>query len=92
MTSFTVVYLSSGSGQLPGRTPLLKKKPDSDHTSRSRHAMTSLMITDIRKSDCDRGFDLVTAIFLSRDGYDASRLKSLDEKSLLVDKKPFILL
>jgi hypothetical protein len=54
--------------------------------------MTSLMITDIRKSDCDRGFDLVTAIFLSRDGYDASRLKSLDEKSLLVDKKPFILL
>ena len=46
--------------------------------------MTSLMITDIRKSYCDRGFDLVTAIFLSRDGYDASRLKSLDEKSLLV--------
>lgn len=46
--------------------------------------MTSLMITDIRKSCCDRGFDLVTAILLSRDGYDASRLKSLDGRSLLV--------
>ncbi len=34
--------------------------------------MTSLMITDIRKSCCDKGFDLVTAIFLSRAGYDAS--------------------
>jgi len=43
--------------------------------------MTSLMITDIRKSCCDKGFDLVTAIFLSRVGYD---LRSLDEKSLLV--------
>jgi hypothetical protein len=43
--------------------------------------MTSLLITDIRKSCCDRGFDLVTAIFLSRVGYD---LRSLDEKSLLV--------
>ena len=46
--------------------------------------MTSLMITDIRKSCCDKGFDLVTAIFLSRAGYDASGLRSLDEKSLLV--------
>ncbi len=46
--------------------------------------MTSLRITDIRKSCCDIGFDLVTAILLSRDGYDASRLKSMDEKSLLV--------
>ena len=46
--------------------------------------MTSLMITDIRKSCCDKGFDLVTAIFLSRAGYDASGLKYLDEKSLLV--------
>jgi len=46
--------------------------------------MTSLMITDIRKSCCDRGFDLVTAIFLSRVGYNASGLRSLDEKSLLV--------
>ncbi len=43
--------------------------------------MTSLLITDIRKSCCDKGFDLVTAIFLSRVGYD---LRSLDEKSLLV--------
>ncbi|MCX6677124.1 MAG: hypothetical protein NTU95_04165 [Methanothrix sp.] len=46
--------------------------------------MTSLMITDIRKSCFDKGFDLVTAIFLSRDGYDSSRLRSLDERSLLV--------
>jgi len=46
--------------------------------------MTSLLITDIRKSCCDRGFDLVTAIFLSRVGYDAGKLRSLDEKSLLV--------
>jgi hypothetical protein len=42
------------------------------------------MITDIRKSCCDKGFDLVTAIFLSRAGYDALGLRSLDEKSLLV--------
>ena len=46
--------------------------------------MTSLKITDIRKSRCDKGFDLVTAIFLSRVGFDASGLKYLDEKSLLV--------
>lgn len=46
--------------------------------------MTSLMITDIRKSCCDKGFDLVTAIFLSSAGYDAIGLKYLDEKSLLV--------
>lgn len=46
--------------------------------------MTSLMITDIRKSCCDKGFDLVTAIFLSRDGYDGRGLKYLDEESLLV--------
>ena len=26
--------------------------------------MTSLMITDIRKSGCDRVFDLITAVFL----------------------------
>jgi len=46
--------------------------------------MTSLMITDIRKSRRDKRFDLVTAIFLSREGYDASGLKHLDEKSLLL--------
>ena len=46
--------------------------------------MTSLMITDIRKSCCDRGFDLVTAIFLSRVGYDARGLRSLDENSFLI--------
>jgi len=43
--------------------------------------MTSLMITDIRKSSCDSNFDLVTAIFLSTDGYDASRLASFAKKS-----------
>ena len=33
--------------------------------------MTSLKITDIRKSRCDSGFDLITAIVLSRNGNDA---------------------
>jgi hypothetical protein len=46
--------------------------------------MTSLMITDIRKSSCYKGFDLVTGIFLNSAGYDASGLRYLDEKSLLV--------
>jgi hypothetical protein len=46
--------------------------------------MTSLMITDIRKSGCDRVFDLITAVFLSSDGYDASVLRSLGKRSLLV--------
>lgn len=46
--------------------------------------MTLLMITDIRKSCCDIGFDLVTAVFLNRVGYDASQLRYLDEKILLV--------
>lgn len=43
--------------------------------------MTSLMITDIRKSSCDSNFDLVTAIFLSTNGYDASKLVSFAKKS-----------
>jgi hypothetical protein len=42
------------------------------------------MITDIRKSCCDRRSDLVTAIFLSKEGYYANGIKSLDDKSLLV--------
>jgi hypothetical protein len=42
--------------------------------------MTSLMITDIRKSCCNSGFDLITAIFLSGDGYDASRITSFIER------------
>ena len=46
--------------------------------------MASLMITDIRKSCCDRGFDLVTAIFLCKEDYDAIGSKTLDKKSLLV--------
>ncbi len=43
--------------------------------------MTSLVITDIRKSSCNSGFDLITAIFLSGEGYDASRMTSFAEKS-----------
>ena len=43
--------------------------------------MTSLMITDIRKSCCNSGFDIITAIFLSREGYDASRITSFIERS-----------
>jgi hypothetical protein len=46
--------------------------------------MASLMITDIRKSCCDRGFDLITAIFLCKEDYDVSGLKTLAKKSLLV--------
>lgn len=46
--------------------------------------MTQLMITDIKKSCCDRGFDLVTAIFLRKDGYEARGRISLEEKSVLV--------
>ena len=46
--------------------------------------MTQLIITDIRKSCCDSGFDLITAIFLSRDGYEARERMSLDEISILV--------
>lgn len=43
--------------------------------------MAWLMITDIRKSCCDSGFDLITAILLSRVGDDASRLMSHEEDS-----------
>jgi hypothetical protein len=43
--------------------------------------MTSLVITDIRKSCCNSGFDLITAIFLSGDGNDASRMTSCAGKS-----------
>jgi hypothetical protein len=42
--------------------------------------MTSLVIADIRKSCCNSGFDLITAIFLSGDDYDASRITSLIER------------
>ncbi|OPY49362.1 MAG: hypothetical protein A4E48_02307 [Methanosaeta sp. PtaU1.Bin060] len=38
--------------------------------------MTSLKITDIRKSLCDSGFDLVTAIVLSRNGNGANEVLS----------------
>jgi hypothetical protein len=43
--------------------------------------MTSLKITDISKSCCNRGFDLITAIFLSNDGYDAIGITSFFERS-----------
>lgn len=46
--------------------------------------MKRLMITDIRKSCCDRGFDLVTAIFLREDPQDLRVPMILDEKSILV--------
>jgi hypothetical protein len=46
--------------------------------------MNQLMITDIRKSCCDRGFDLVTAIFLRKDAHNARGPLLLDEKSILV--------
>ncbi len=38
--------------------------------------MTSLMITDIRKSGCNSGLYIVTAIFICAEGHDASRLMS----------------
>lgn len=38
--------------------------------------MTSLKITDIRKSRCDSDFDLVTAIVLSRNGNGANEVLS----------------
>jgi hypothetical protein len=43
--------------------------------------MTSLIITDIRKSNSERGFDLITAILLSSEGNDTSGLMSLAKKS-----------
>jgi hypothetical protein len=46
--------------------------------------MTQLIITDIRKSSCDTRFDLITAIFLSRDGHEARGRRYLDERSVLV--------
>ncbi len=46
--------------------------------------MTQLIITDIRKSSCDTRFDLITAIFLSRDGHEATGRRYLDERSVLV--------
>jgi hypothetical protein len=51
---------------------------------RSHHTMKQLMITDIRKSCCDRGFDLVTAVFLSEDPKEPRVPLLLDEKSILV--------
>ncbi len=46
--------------------------------------MTQLIITDIRKSCCDTRFDLITAIFLSRDGSGTRGRMYLDERSILV--------
>jgi hypothetical protein len=46
--------------------------------------MTQLIITDIRKSCCDTRFDLITAIFLSRDCSETRGRMYLDERSILV--------
>jgi hypothetical protein len=46
--------------------------------------MTSLMITDVKQSGCDRVFDVITAVFLSRDNYDANTLRSPNRGSLMV--------
>lgn len=49
--------------------------------------MTGLMITDIRKSDYNSGFDLVTAIILSTENCEDAQLLSMVKKrcnSLLV--------
>ncbi len=46
--------------------------------------MTPLMITDIRKSCCDRDFDLVTAVFLDNDNHNLDGLRSIDEKCIVI--------
>ena len=46
--------------------------------------MKRLKITDIRKSSCNSGFDLVTAVFLSEDPKDLRAPLFLDEKSILM--------
>ncbi len=46
--------------------------------------MTSLKITDIRKSCCDRGFDLVTAVLLNGIAPDAAAVRRVDEMRMLV--------
>lgn len=46
--------------------------------------MSSLMVTDIRKSGCDRVFDVITAIYLNRDDHDCGVQRSLDGSGLLV--------
>ena len=46
--------------------------------------MSSLKITDIRKSGCDRVFDVITAIFIGEDDHDCSKQRSLDGRCLLV--------
>jgi hypothetical protein len=46
--------------------------------------MTVLTITDIRKSFCDRGFDLVTAVLLGSEDHDFNELRSLDEKRIVI--------
>lgn len=46
--------------------------------------MTSIMITDIRKSGCDSGFDLVTAIFPNKEVCDTGLMKPLDSRCILI--------
>lgn len=46
--------------------------------------MTSMTIADIRKSCYDRGYDLITAVFLKSGGQYPGRFISLADKGLLV--------
>jgi len=46
--------------------------------------MTSLMITDIRKSRCDQDYDLITGVITSNNGSNAKRSLSVGDRSLLV--------
>lgn len=46
--------------------------------------MTPLMITDIRKSCCDRGFDLVTAVLLDSEDCNLDGLRSIDDKRIVI--------
>jgi len=46
--------------------------------------MTSLMITDIRKSRCDQDFDLITGVITSNNGSNAERSLAMGNRSLLV--------
>jgi hypothetical protein len=46
--------------------------------------MTSLMITDIRKSRCDEDYDLITGVIASSNGNNAKKSLPIGNKSLLV--------
>ena len=46
--------------------------------------MTSLMITDIRKSCLDQDFDLITGVLTSNNGNGPGRAHAVEKRSLLV--------